>query len=52
MPDILLFILIIGILCSCIDLKIIIEFAEEKLDFLKEYTKIENVLYLSQYQIY
>ena len=31
----ILFMLVTGMLCSCTDLEMIIEFAEEKLDFLK-----------------
>ena len=38
----ILFMLVTGMLCSCTDLEMIIEFAEEKLDFLKKYT--ENML--------
>lgn len=42
MSDIL-FMLVIGMLCSCTDLDMIIEFAEEKIDFLKKYTEIDTI---------
>lgn len=42
MSDIL-FMLVIGMLCSCTDLDMIIEFAEERIDFLKKYTEIETI---------
>lgn len=43
----ILFMLVTGMLCSCTDLEMIIEFAEEKLDFLKEYTELEEIPCLS-----
>ncbi len=43
----ILFILITGMLCGCTDLEMIIEFAEEKSDFLKKYTEIEKIPCLS-----
>lgn len=43
----ILFMLVTGMLCSCTDLEMIIEFAEEKLDFLKKYTELEEVPCLS-----
>ena len=39
----ILFLLIIGMLCNCTDLEMIIEFAEEKEDFLKQYTELESI---------
>lgn len=39
----ILFMLLIGMLCSCNDLDMIIEFAEEKIDFLKKYTQMKEV---------
>lgn len=39
----ILFMLVTGMLCSCTDLEMIIEFAEEKIDFLKEYTELEKI---------
>lgn len=46
MSDIL-FIIVTGMLCSCTDLEMIVEFAEEKIDFIKKYTELENVPCLS-----
>ena len=46
MSDIL-FMLVTGMLCSCTDLEMIIEFAEEKMDFFKKYTELEKVPCLS-----
>lgn len=46
MSDIL-FMLVVGMLCSCTDLDMIIEFAEEKIDFFKKYTQLENIPCLS-----
>ena len=46
MSDIL-FMLITGMLCNCTDLEMIIEFAEEKIEFLKKYTELENIPCLS-----
>ena len=43
----ILFMLVTGMLCSCTDLEMIIEYAEEKLDFLKEYTELEEIPCLS-----
>ena len=43
----ILFMLVTGMLCSCTDLEMIIEFAEEKLDFLKKYTELEEIPCLS-----
>ena len=43
----ILFLLIVGMLCNCIDLEMIIEFAEEKEEFLKQYTELENIPCLS-----
>ena len=43
----ILFMLVTGMLCSCTDLEMIIEFAEEKLDFLKKYTKLKEIPCLS-----
>ena len=43
----ILFLLIIGMLCNCTDLEMIIEFAEEKEDFLKQYTELESIPCLS-----
>ena len=43
----ILFMLVIGMLCSCTDLEMIIEFAEEKIEFLKKYTELEDVPCLS-----
>ena len=43
----ILFMLVTGMLCNCTDLEMIIEFAEEKLDFLKEYTELEEIPCLS-----
>lgn len=43
----ILFILITGMLCSCTDLEMIIEFAEEKEEFLKQYTELESIPCLS-----
>ena len=45
----ILFILVIGMLCNCTDLEMIIEFAEEKLDFLKKYTELEEIPCLSTF---
>ena len=38
----ILFMLVKGMLCSCTDLEMIIEFAEEKLDFLKKIYRIRR----------
>lgn len=46
MSDIL-FMLVVGMLCSCTDLDMIIEFAEEKIDFFKKYTQLETIPCLS-----
>lgn len=46
MSDIL-FMVMIGMLCSCTDLETIIEFAEEKEEFLKQYTELEDISCLS-----
>ncbi len=46
MSDIL-FMLVVGMLCSCTDLDMIIEFAEEKIDFFKKYTQLESIPCLS-----
>lgn len=43
----ILFMLVIEMLCSCIDLDMIIEFAEEKIEFLKKYTTIEEIACLA-----
>lgn len=43
----ILFLLITGMLCSCTDLEMIIEFAEEKEEFLKQYTELESIPCLS-----
>lgn len=43
----ILFMLVTGMLCSCTDLEMIIEFAEERLYFLKKYTELEEVSCLS-----
>ena len=43
----ILFILVTGMLCSCTDLEMIIEFAEEKEKFLKKYTELESIPCLS-----
>lgn len=43
----ILFLLIIGMLCNCTDLEMIIEFAEEKEEFLKQYTELESIPCLS-----
>ena len=43
----ILFMLITGMLCSCTDLEMIIEFAEEKIEFMKKYTEMEDVPCLS-----
>ena len=43
----ILFMLVIGMLCSCTDLEMIIEFAEEKIEFLKKYTELDDVPCLS-----
>ena len=48
----ILFMLVTGMLCSCTDLEMIIEFAEEKLDFLKKYTEAVKIqLQRSYYHI-
>lgn len=39
----ILFMLVCGILCNCTDLEMIIEFFEEKEEFLKKYTKMKEV---------
>ena len=46
MSDIL-FLLVVGMLCSCTDLDMIIEFAEEKIDFFRKYTELESIPCLS-----
>lgn len=43
----ILFMLVSGMLSSCTDLEMIIEFAEEKIEFLKKYTEMETVPCLS-----
>ena len=43
----ILFLLIVGMLCNCTDLEMIIEFAEEKEEFLKQYTELESIPCLS-----
>lgn len=43
----ILFLLIVGMLCNCTDLKMIIEFAEEKEEFLKKYTELKSIPCLS-----
>lgn len=45
--DDILFMLVCGMLCNCTDLEMIIEFFEEKTEFLKKYTKMEEVPCLS-----
>lgn len=44
----ILFLLIVGMLCNCTDLEMIIEFAEEKEEFLKKYTELESIPCLSK----
>ena len=39
--------LVIGMICNCTDLEMLIEFAEEKIEFLKEYTELEEIPCLS-----
>ena len=43
----ILFLLIVGMLCNCTDLEMIIEFVEEKEEFLKQYTELESIPCLS-----
>ena len=43
----ILFLIIVGMLCNCTDLEMIIEFAEEKEEFLKQHTELECILCLS-----
>lgn len=43
----ILFLLIVGMLCNCTDLEMIIEFTEEKEEFLKQYTELESIPCLS-----
>lgn len=43
----ILFVLVTGMLCSCTDLEMVIEFAEEKSDFIKKYTELEEIPCLS-----
>lgn len=43
----ILFMLVTGMLCSCTDLEMLIEFAEEKIEFLKKYTEMETIPCLS-----
>lgn len=43
----ILFLLVTGMLCSCTDLEMLIEFAEEKIEFLKKYTEMETIPCLS-----
>lgn len=43
----ILFILVTGMLCSCTDLEMIIEYTEEKMSFFKKYTELEKVPCLS-----
>ena len=43
----ILFLLVVGMLCNCTDLEMIIEFAEEKKEFLKKYTELESIPCLS-----
>ena len=40
----ILFMLVTGMLCSCTDLELLIEFAEEKLDFLKEHERPMHII--------
>ena len=42
-----LFLIICGMISGCKDLEVIVEFGEEKLDFLKKYTELEKIPCLS-----
>lgn len=43
----ILFLIVCGMIAGCNELEIIIEFAEEKIDFFKRYTELENIPCLS-----
>ena len=43
----ILFMLVCGMISGCTDLEMIIEFSEERINFLKKYTELNNVPCLS-----
>ena len=43
----ILFVIVTGMLCSCTDLEMIIEFAEEKIEFIQKYTEMDTIPCLS-----
>ena len=43
----ILFLLVSGMLCDCVDLEMVIEFAEEKIEFFKKYTEFKKIPCLS-----
>ena len=42
-----LFLIICGMICGCNDLEVIVEFGEERIDFLKKHTELEKIPCLS-----